>query len=82
MLAAFLVTGPNLKQVVSKTWQTGLRGNFSPFGLVRSAFFYGAFYDTGIYNVSGTASAPNLTNPDTITPAQPFSVYDGVKVKF
>ncbi|MGC1585514.1 MAG: TonB-dependent receptor, partial [Rhodomicrobium sp.] len=43
---------------------------------------YGAFYDTGIYNVSGQPSAPYLTNPDTITPAQPFSVYAGIRVKF
>ncbi len=43
---------------------------------------YGAFYDRGIYNVSGQLSAPYLTNADTITPAQPFSVYGGIRVKF
>jgi hypothetical protein len=43
---------------------------------------YGAFYDTGIFNVSGNPSAPNLTSPDTITPAQPLSVYGGVKLRF
>ena len=57
------------------------------YGLINNVFdhkyaTYGAFYDTGISNVSGIASAPNLTNPDTITPAQPFSVYGGIKVTF
>lgn len=32
VLAEFLVSDPNLQQVVSKTWQGGFRGNFSPFG--------------------------------------------------
>ncbi len=57
------------------------------YGLITNLFdhkyaTYGAFYDTGIYNVSGQSSASNLTNPDTITPAQPFSVYAGLRVKF
>ncbi len=57
------------------------------YGLINNVFdhryaTYGAFYDTGIYNASGNPSAPNLTSPDTITPAQPFSVYTGVKLRF
>ncbi len=57
------------------------------YGLITNLFdhkyaTYGAFYDTGINNVSGMASAPNLTNPDTITPAQPFSIYGGLRLKF
>ncbi len=57
------------------------------YGLINNVFdhkyaTYGAFYDTGIYNVSGNPSAPNLTNPDTITPAQPLSFYAGLKVRF
>ena len=57
------------------------------YGLINNLFdhkyaTYGAFYDTGIYTVSGNASAPSLTNPDSITPAQPFSVYGGIKVTF
>jgi len=43
---------------------------------------YAAFYDTSITNVSGNPSAPNLVSPDTITPAQPLSVYGGFKVRF
>ncbi len=57
------------------------------YGLINNLFdhkyaTYGAFYDTGIYNVSGNSSAPNLTNTDTITPAQPLSIYGGLKVSF
>jgi outer membrane receptor protein involved in Fe transport len=57
------------------------------YGLINNVFdhkyaTYGAFYDTGIFNVSGNPSAPNLTNPDTITPAQPLSIYVGLKVTF
>ena len=32
LLQSFLVSDPNLQQVVSKTWQGGFRGAFSPFG--------------------------------------------------
>ncbi|MGO9484931.1 MAG: TonB-dependent receptor [Rhodomicrobium sp.] len=42
---------------------------------------YGAFYDKQIQNVSGQLST-QLTNPDTITPGQPFSVYGGIRLKF
>jgi len=42
---------------------------------------YGTFYDTGITTVSGDA-ATGLSNPDMITPAQPLSVYGGLKVRF
>ncbi len=64
-----------------------LEKNITLYGQILNLFdhkyaTYGAFYDSGIYNVSGTPSAPNLTNPDTITPAQPFSVYAGLRVKF
>jgi iron complex outermembrane recepter protein len=62
-----------------------LTKNVTVYGLINNLFdhkyaTYGAFYSTGIMNVSGNPST-NLTNPDTITPAQPFSVYGGVKVK-
>ena len=57
------------------------------YGLINNVFdhkyaTYATFYETGIYNVSGNPSAPNLANPDTITPAQPFSVYGGLKLRF
>ena len=42
---------------------------------------YGTFYDTGIETVSGDP-ATGLSNPATITPAQPLSVYGGFKVRF
>ena len=42
---------------------------------------YGTFYDTGIETVSGDP-ATGLSNPATITPAQPLSVYGGMKVRF
>jgi outer membrane receptor protein involved in Fe transport len=56
------------------------------YGLVNNLFdhkyaTYGTFYNTQILNVSGNPST-NLTNPDMITPAQPLSVYVGVKVRF
>jgi outer membrane receptor protein involved in Fe transport len=56
------------------------------YGLINNLFdhkyaTYGAFYDTQIQNVSGNLST-SLTNADMITPAQPFSVYGGVRVRF
>ena len=56
------------------------------YGLINNVFdhkyaTYGTFYDTEIRNVSGELST-SLSNPAMITPAQPFSVYGGVKVRF
>ena len=56
------------------------------YGLINNVFdhkyaTYGTYYDTGIVNVSGQAST-NLTNPDMVTPAQPLSVYGGLRIKF
>ena len=56
------------------------------YGLLNNVFdhkyaTYGTYYDTGIVNVSGQAST-NLTNPDMVTPAQPLSVYGGLRIKF
>jgi len=56
------------------------------YGLIINVFdhkyaTYGAFYDTQIRNVSGQLST-DLTNADMITPAQPFSVYGGLRIKF
>ena len=44
LLQNFLVSDPNLKQVVSKTWQGGFRGNFSPFGHGRLDWTAGVFH--------------------------------------
>ena len=56
------------------------------YGLITNVFdhkyaTYGAFYDKQIQNVSGQLST-NLTNPDMITPGQPFSIYGGLRLKF
>jgi iron complex outermembrane receptor protein len=64
-----------------------LSKNVTVYGLVNNVFdhkfsTYGAFYSTSINDVAGNPSAANLTNPDTITPAQPISFYGGIKVKF
>ena len=58
-----------------------LRKGVLVYGLINNLFdhryaTYGRFYDTTLVNVSGQA-ATGLTNPDMITPAQPFSVYGG-----
>ena len=42
---------------------------------------YGTFYETDIENVSGGSSS-SLSNPAMTTPAQPLSVYGGLKVTF
>jgi iron complex outermembrane recepter protein len=56
------------------------------YGMINNVFdhkyaTYGTFYDTGITNVSGQPST-GLTNPEMITPAQPLSVYAGLRIKF
>jgi iron complex outermembrane recepter protein len=56
------------------------------YGLINNLFdhkyaTYGTFYDTDIKTVSGDPST-SLSNPAMVTPAQPFSVYAGVKVRF
>ncbi len=61
--------------------------NVTVYGLINNLFdnkyaTYGAFYELPVSNVSGGNSAPNLTSPDTITPAQPLSFYGGLKLKF
>ncbi len=63
-----------------------LRKGVVVYGLINNLFdhryaTYGTFYDTTIVTVSGQA-ATGLTNPDMITPAQPFSVYGGLRVTF
>jgi iron complex outermembrane recepter protein len=63
-----------------------LAENVTVYALVNNLFdhkyaTYGTFYETGITNVAGSPST-SLSNPETITPAQPLSVYAGVKVKF
>src|SRR5262249_29040793 len=57
-----------------------LRKDVQLFGLVTNLFdnkfaTYGTFFDT-----SGIALITTLTDPRTITPAQPLSVYAGIRV--
>ena len=55
LLQNFLVSDPNLQQVVSKTWQGGFRGHFSPFGYGNVDWTAGLFHTQNfndIYNVT------------------------------
>ncbi len=59
--------------------------NVQIFGLVNNLFdnhyaTYGTFYDLGTDARFALATA--LTNPQMITPAQPLSIYGGIKVTF
>ncbi len=57
LLQNFLVSDPNLKQVVSKTWQGGFRGSFSPFG-------YGQLnWSAGVYHTENLNDIQNVTSP-------------------
>ena len=60
VLAEFLVSDPNLQQVVSKTWQGGLRGNLSPFGYGQLNWTADVFH-TENYNDILTAISPVIT---------------------
>jgi iron complex outermembrane receptor protein len=57
LLQNFLVSDPNLKQVVSKTWQGGFRGNFSPFGHGRLDWTAGVFHTENFDDIL------NVTDP-------------------
>ena len=57
LLQNFLITDPNLKQVVSKTWQGGFRGGFNPFG-------YGHLdWTAGIFHTENFNDIINVTDP-------------------
>jgi iron complex outermembrane recepter protein len=57
LLQNFLVSDPDLKQVVSKTWQAGFRGNFSPFGHGRLDWSAGVFHTENFDDIL------NVTDP-------------------
>jgi iron complex outermembrane recepter protein len=59
VLAEFLVSDPNLQQVVSKTWQAGLRGNLRPFGYGQLNWTADVFH-TENYNDILTAISPAI----------------------
>ncbi len=60
LLQNFLVSDPNLKQVVSKTWQGGFRGNFSPFGYGRIDWTAGVFHTENFDDILN-ATDPTIT---------------------
>jgi iron complex outermembrane recepter protein len=56
------------------------------YGLINNLFnhryaSYGTFYETDIETVSGEPST-GLTNPRMVTPAQPFSAYGGIRLRY
>jgi iron complex outermembrane recepter protein len=61
LLQNFLVSDPDLKQVVSKTWQGGLRGHFSPFN-------YGRLdWSAGVFSTQNFDDIVNVTSPVIVT---------------
>ncbi len=57
LLQNFLISDPNLKQVVSKTWQGGFRGHFSPVS-------YGRLdWSAGLFNTRNFDDIVNVTSP-------------------
>ncbi len=57
LLQNFLISDPNLQQVVSKTWQGGFRGNVRPFG-------YGAIdWTAGLFHTQTFNDIYNVTSP-------------------
>jgi iron complex outermembrane receptor protein len=57
LLQNFLISDPNLQQVVSKTWQGGFRGNVSPFG-------HGALdWTAGLFHTQNFNDIYNVTSP-------------------
>ncbi|MEQ1718642.1 MAG: TonB-dependent receptor [Hyphomicrobium sp.] len=61
--------------------------NIQLYGLVKNVFdkrygLYGTFFDTAEATEAAEPQGLTLTDPRSVTPAQPFAVYGGVKVKF
>ncbi len=61
--------------------------NVQIYGLVKNVFdrrygLYGTFFDTEEATEAAEPQGLTLTDPRSITPAQPFAVYGGVKVSF
>jgi iron complex outermembrane recepter protein len=79
----------NLNPKVPSYWVTNLHTSYQVskevqvFGLITNLFnqhyyTYGTFFETGAVAKAGNFA---FTDPRTVTPAQPFGVYAGVKVK-
>ncbi len=61
LLQSFLVSDPDLQQVVSKTWQGGFRGAFSPFG-------YGTLdWTAGLFHTVNYNDIYLVTSPVIVT---------------
>ncbi|MEQ1578339.1 MAG: TonB-dependent receptor [Hyphomicrobium sp.] len=61
--------------------------NFQIYGLVKNLFdrrygLYGTFFDTEEGSNAGVPSNVSFNDPQSITPAQPFAIYGGAKLKF
>lgn len=61
--------------------------NFQVYGLIKNAFdrrygLYGTFFDPEEATEAAEPQGLTLTDPRSITPAQPFAIYGGVRVKF
>lgn len=60
LMQNFLVSDPPLKQVVSKTWEAGFRGNFSPFGYGRLDWSAGVFHTNNFDDILNVVD-PTIT---------------------
>ncbi|MGE0054046.1 MAG: TonB-dependent receptor [Hyphomicrobium sp.] len=61
--------------------------NVQIYGLIKNAFdrrygLFGTFFDTAEATEAAEPQGLTLTDPRSITPAQPFAIYGGVKMKF
>ncbi len=56
LLQNFLISDPDLKQVVSRTWQGGFRGNFSPFGRGHLDWTAGVFTTENVNDILNVTS--------------------------
>lgn len=61
--------------------------NMQIYGLIKNVFdrrygLYGTFFDTEEATDAAEPQGLTLTDPRSITPAQPFAIYGGVKMKF
>ncbi len=61
--------------------------NFQIYGLVKNLFdrrygLYGTFFDTEEASEAGEPSNVSFNDPRSVTPAQPFAIYGGAKLKF
>lgn len=61
--------------------------NVQIYGLIKNVFdrrygLYGTFFDTEEANEAAEPQGITMNDPRSVTPAQPFAIYGGVKMKF